>query len=113
MQDKTNETDLCLIPIKSIMNTRDLVIHLIKEELRNKRLMHSLEELGFDCSFFTLNISQVILELAGFKERTDELYHWYFDLIENALEEITFWNLHEMLDKWSMNIYVELLEKQL
>jgi len=95
------------------MNNKELVIHLIREELRNKRLMHSLEFLGFDCSFFTLNISHVILELSGFQERPDELYVWYFELIEKALEEITFWNLDEMLDKWSKNLYIELLEKRL
>jgi len=42
------------------MNTEKLIIHLIREELRNKRLMHSLEDLGFDCFFFILNISQII-----------------------------------------------------
>jgi hypothetical protein len=95
------------------MKNKDLVIHLIREELRNKRFMFSLEELGFDCSFFTFNISHVILELAGFDKRTDELFVWYFKLIDKAMEEITFWNLREMLDKWSVYIYIELLEMQL
>jgi len=95
------------------MNTKELIIRLIKEELRNKRLMYSMEELGFDCSFFTLKISRVILELAGFSEITDEMHDWYFQQIEKALSEITFWNLKEMLNKWSLIIYVELLEKRL
>jgi len=95
------------------MNTKELIIRLIKEELRNKRLMHSLEELGFDCTFFTLNISRVVLELAGFNEITDEMQDWYFQQIEKALVEITFWNLNEKLDKWVLTIYVELLEKRL
>jgi len=95
------------------MKNKELIIHLIREELRNKRLMHSLEFLGFDCSFFTLNISRVILEFAGFHERPDELYEWYFELIEKALEEITFRNLDEMLNKCSKNLYIELLEKRL
>jgi len=95
------------------MNNKELVIHLIREELRNKRLMDSLEDLGFDCSFFTLNISGVILELSGFHEKSDELYEWYFGLIEKALEKITFWNLDEMLNKWSQHLYIELLEKRL
>jgi hypothetical protein len=95
------------------MKNKDLIIHLIREELRNKRFMFSLEDLGLDCSFFTLNISQVILELAGFNKRTDELYQWYFELIDAALEETTFWNLDEMLDKWSANIYMDLLEMRL
>jgi hypothetical protein len=95
------------------MKNTTLIIHLIREELRNKRLMHSLEDLGFDCSTFTLNISHMILELAGFSERTDELYQWYFELMDKALEETTYWNLDEMLDKWSKILYIELLEARL
>jgi hypothetical protein len=95
------------------MNNKKLVIHLIREELRNQRLMRSLEDLGFDCLAFNLDISREILELAGFQERSDELYQWYFGLIDKALEETTYWNLDEMLDKWSAKIYIELLETRL
>jgi len=95
------------------MNNKELVVHLIREELRNKCLMYSLRDLGFDCSSYTLNISQEILDLVGFQEKSDELYQWYFKLIDKALVEITFWNLEEMMDKWSLNIYIELLELRL
>lgn len=93
------------------MTTKKLITLLIKEELRNKRLMYSLEDLGFDCSFYSLDISHVILELAGFKKRPDELYAWYLSLIDTALEEITFWNLNKMINNWSKKIYTELLKK--
>ena len=95
------------------MNNKELVVHLVREELRNKCLMYSLGDLGFDCSYYTLNISQEILDLVGFQEKSDELYQWYFKLIDKALVEITFWNLDEMMDKWSLNIYIELLELRL
>lgn len=95
------------------MNNKELVVHLLREELRNKCLMYSLENLGFDCSSYTLNISEKILTLSGFQEKPDELYQWYFNLIDKAMEEITFWNLDEMMDKWSLNIYIELLEMRL
>jgi len=95
------------------MNNKELVVHLIREELRNKCLMYSLRDLGFDCSSYTLNISQEILDLVGFPEKSNELYQWYFKLIDKALQEITFWNLDEMMDKWSLNIYIELLELRL
>ena len=94
-----------------IMKTEQLVIHLIKEELRNLRLIFTLEDAGFDGSFYTMNISHVILELAGFKERTDELFDWYYELIEKAMEEITFWNLTEMLNKWVVEIWKALQDK--
>ena len=92
---------------------KELIIHLIGEQIRNMYLMHSLENLGFDCSSYTLSISQEILELAGFNEKLDELYQWYFNLIDKAIEEITFLNLDEMMNKWSLNIYIELLEARL
>jgi hypothetical protein len=95
------------------MNNKKLVVHLIREQIRNKLLMNSLENLGFDCSSFSLSISEEILELAGFQEKPDNLYQWYFVLIDKALEETTFWNLDEMMGKWSMRIYVELLEAKL
>lgn len=95
------------------MNNKELVVHLIREELRNKCLMYSLRKLGFDCSSYTLSISEEILDLMGFQEKPNELYQWYFKLIDKALEEITFWNLDEMMGKWSLNLYIELLEMRL
>lgn len=92
---------------------KKLVIHLIREELRNKFLMKTLRSLGFDCTSYTLIISEQILTFAGFTEKPDNLYQWYFQLIDNAVEEITFLNLDEKLDKWSVNIYIELLEVKL
>lgn len=71
--------------------------------------MDSLENMGFDCSSYTLNISEEILTLVGFQEKTDNLFQWYFDLIDKALQETTFWNLDEMMEKWSMKIYSELM----
>ena len=64
------------------MNNKEFVVHLIREELRNKCLMYSLRDLGFDCSSYTLNISQEILDLVGFQEKSNELYQWYFKLID-------------------------------
>ena len=94
------------------MNTKDIILHLIKEELRNKRLMFSLEDLGIDCSFYTLDISNTILSLAGFREVTDPMYEWYFGLVSKALEGITFRNLEQSLQNWPMVIYNELIKKK-
>jgi hypothetical protein len=94
------------------MNTDDLIIHLIREELRNKLLMFSLEDLGFDCSYYMLNVSRVILELAGFKEKPDELYDWYCEWIEKALKEITFLNMDETITKWADSIWKAIQDKR-
>ncbi|HCY41239.1 MAG TPA: hypothetical protein DHV48_07785 [Prolixibacteraceae bacterium] len=92
---------------------KKLVIHLISEELRNKFQMNTLRSLGFDCTSYTLIISEQILTFAGFIEKPDSLYQWYSQIIDNTVKGITFLNLDEMLDKWSVNIYIELLEARL
>ncbi len=94
------------------MGRKELILILIREELRNRRFVISFEEMGFDCSVYALNISHVILDLAGFTERTEELYEWYFNQADTALKEMTFWNLPEMLDKWPAIIYHKLKERK-
>ena len=69
----------------------------------------SLEDIGFDCIVYTINVSPIILELMGFPTIPDELSGCYGELIEKALKEMTFWNLEKMLDKWPKIIYRELL----
>ena|SRR5680860_827823 len=90
------------------MDNQKLAIHLIAEQIRNHVLIVSLENLGFDCSTYTLNISENILTLVGFKNKTDGLYQRYFEMIENAIKEISYHNMDEMMMKWSKVIYFEL-----
>jgi hypothetical protein len=96
--------------LKSIIMKKSLAIHLIREQLRNQTLMYSLENLGFDCTIYTLNISEVILTLIGFKNKTDELYQRYFELIELAVNETSYLNMDEMIIRWSELIYSELAD---
>ncbi|MGI6677868.1 MAG: hypothetical protein ACOX2Q_01975 [Dehalobacterium sp.] len=78
---------------------KSLVIHLIQEQIRNQVLILALEKLGFDCTIYTLNISETILTLIGFKNKPDELYKRYFKLIEKAVEETDYRNMDEKLQK--------------
>jgi hypothetical protein len=89
---------------------KTLVIHLIREQIRNQTLMYSLEKLGFDCTCYTLNISEVILSLVEFEHKTDELYQRYFELIEEAIKETSYLNMDEMMIKWSEHIYIRLAD---
>jgi hypothetical protein len=85
-----------------------LAIRLIQEQIRNQVLILALEKLGFDCTIYTLNISETILTLMGFKNKTDELYQRYFTLIEKAVEETDNCNMDEKLREWSEVIYSEM-----
>ena len=94
------------------MDTEKITIHLILADLINKYYNHAFMVLGFDLSFFTLNIDDVIFELAGFQEVPDGLHKWYSDLVDLALREANHWNFGNMQDKWPPIIYNMLLEKR-
>ena len=85
-----------------------LAIHLIQEQIRNQVLILALEKLGFDCTIYTLNISEIILTFMGFRNKTDDLYQRYFKLIERAVEETDYCNMDEKLREWSELIYSEM-----
>ena len=87
---------------------KSLVIHLIQEQIRNQVLILALEKLGFDCTIYTLNISEIILTIMGFRNKSDDLYQRYFKLIERAVEETDYCNMDEKLREWSELIYSEM-----
>jgi len=93
------------------MDKNELIMHLIMEELRNKRLIYSLEDMGFDCSMYTMNISTTIIQLAGY-ELDDDLLEWYHELIDNALKEMDIWNMHEKIRKSAAWIFMQMEEKK-
>jgi hypothetical protein len=92
---------------------KELTIHLIQEQIRNQVLILTLEKLGFDCTIYTLNISEIILTFMGFRNITDDLYQQYFKLIERAVEETDYCNMDEKLREWSELIYSEMKSSNL
>jgi hypothetical protein len=95
------------------MKTKQLIIHLVGEQIRNQVLILALEKLGFDCTNYTLNISEVVLKLAGFNITADSLYQRYFELIEKAVEDTSYHDMDEKLAKWSEIIFNELQDIKL
>jgi hypothetical protein len=61
---------------------QDLILFLIKNELLGTRFMNQLSTVGFDTSFFSVELGTAILSLMGFKNRTDTLWEWYHDTVD-------------------------------
>lgn len=93
------------------MHSPVLIKTLIREELRNKKLTHSLEGLGFDCSYYIIDLSREIFELTGFTLCPNELFKWYFEITDAAIDKINTANFNEMLSKQVEEIYNELIKK--
>ncbi len=56
---------------------QDLILFLIRNELLGNRFINQLNTLGFDTSFFNIELGTAILSLIGFEHRTDTLLEWY------------------------------------
>jgi hypothetical protein len=64
----------------------ELIIFLISEDIRNRKIIKHLEKEGQDGAYAG-DLSKLILGLVGFEDRSDQLYALYFrQLDENALD---------------------------
>lgn len=88
----------------------DLLLFLIQKELQGTRFTATLDKAGFDTSLYQLDLGQVILTLAGFTERTDELWEWYYNMMEAAAEKVIL-DDHDTAREAAMEMYRELKRK--
>jgi len=85
----------------------ELTIFLVAEDIRNRKISKRLEKEGFDTAYAG-DLSKLVFGLLGIENRTDGLYAFYFnqldehaielDLSENtALHEKAFYIYRELL----------------
>lgn len=59
----------------------EFAIFMIKQELKSNMLLDKLTDIGFDDSYYRLDLGTAILESIGFDKVTDELFEVYLDLL--------------------------------
>ena len=62
----------------------EMTLFLISEEMKNRRCINRLDQAGFDLAY-TADLSSLILSLVGFHNRSDELFEWYTQQLEEAI----------------------------
>jgi hypothetical protein len=58
----------------------ELAIYMIHKELKNRRIITKLEDAGFDSTSLSFDLTEVILQLAGIQDDSNEIYEWYIQL---------------------------------
>jgi hypothetical protein len=88
----------------------ELALYLIESEFRNKQLVDRLDALGTDedASIFSSDLSALILNLAGFSVRTDELYDWYHSLLDQYSLQVVLGDTDRPLCDLAFNFFVDL-----
>lgn len=67
----------------------EVTLFLIKEELKTRKFFNGLSQIDLDGSFYQADLSQLVLTTIGFDERPDDLYDFYFRLMERHSERLS------------------------
>jgi hypothetical protein len=66
----------------------ELVLHLIKEELKNNKLFSALRIAGLEDCYYQSYFGSLVLSYLGFKEDDDELIEYYQKLVDKYTEKV-------------------------
>jgi hypothetical protein len=94
----------------NIMQLKDIIILLIKDNLVNTRLLKGMNDLGFYSDHYHLNLSSAIFNLIGISDEQDELFEVYLEWCSKASQREIFTN-PKLLDEYANEIYLVLLEE--
>lgn len=83
---------------------------LIATDLKSRKLINGLTSIGCDNCFCASDLCDLVLALTGFEDRPNELYDFYFDLLDQDCEKVTHEN--DLPIKEAFNIYKKLKVEQ-
>lgn len=102
MRLKTRNLRLVKLPPKI-----ELVLFLIKEELKSAKFFNGLSKVGLDDCYYQSHFGTLILGYMGFDDRPDDLYNFYVSLIDKYSEKIE--PDGNSITKYAFEVYVELV----
>lgn len=89
----------------------EIILYMIREELKNRKLTSGLDNLGFDSSHCSVDIGILILAFMGFDSRPDELFRWYYDTLDLYAERVDP-QRNDQLNQLAFDFYIELEMKK-
>lgn len=67
----------------------EILVFLIAEDLKGRKLINAVTNIGCDGSFCLPDLCNLVLSLTGFDDCPDDLYIFYFDLLDLYCEKVT------------------------
>ena len=96
------------LPFFRIYPEQDLLLFLIEKELHETKMKSELDKIGFiNESLFVHDLGDLILSLVGVKERGDDVWKWYYQLIDSHAENLEIGNRDSVFEQ-SCKVYFEL-----
>lgn len=94
-------------PLINLPKSIEFTLYLICADLKSTRFFSGLRNVGLDDCFYRTDFSSLVLSSSGFDNMTDELFDFYFKLIEERCERIEPNNNSVMSE--ALNVYAELM----
>jgi hypothetical protein len=66
-----------------------VAVFLIASDLKARRLINGLADIGCDNCFCIPELCDLILAMIGFDDRPNELYDFYFNLLDSHCKSVT------------------------
>lgn len=95
------------------MEQEQLILRLIKAEMKNVKLIRGLRHAGAVMEDFYTDLGGLIVSLMGFEEDTREEMLSCFDMFMENLDQIPVGKFGDSLNNLSQTLYHQLLEKKL
>lgn len=85
---------------------KNLILLLLKEDLRIQRLLLGLEELGFQADFYGSELFPIAIDLMELSSgQRKKAYELYFHFLEENLLPVNYYDLPEALKQLSKDLY--------
>jgi hypothetical protein len=97
-------------PLFHLPEDLELILFLIREQLKSRKFFDELAALGLTDSSYQSHFESLILRKLEMDDRTDELYKFFTELIGKHSQELDGEN--ETLMNAAMSVYGELIERR-
>lgn len=77
-----------LIPCKGLAS-EEVIIHLIREELKSRRFFEALRELGLDDAFYQVDLLDLIMPAIGLSPDSEAHYDFCHDVLSKHSMRVT------------------------
>jgi hypothetical protein len=94
-------------PLVKLPKRIDLVLSLIKEELKTRKFFDALQQAGLDDCYFQPHLDRLILKNLGMDDGTDGTFNLYSDIIEKRSKKIE--ADQDSIMKQALKVYIELI----
>jgi hypothetical protein len=94
-------------PFVKLPASLDLTLYLIREDLKSQKLFGIIDKLGMGDCPYQPHLGKAVLAQLDLDDGSDEIYQFYFKLVENRSKKIN--GDRKSLMKQTMKVYVVLV----